>query len=304
MSDGNTPRYQLIGAAWVFSGAVLFSTKAVLVKLAYRHDVDSVSLLALRMLFALPLYLVIARWSNHGARRMPVERGLLWKTFGFGLMGFYLASFFDFLGLRYLSAGMERIILFLYPTLVLFLSAVFLGKRITPVQVGAVALSYLGVAIAFLGVDTQSMSNNFYLGGGLVFLSALTYAIYLMGTGELVPKLGTFRFTAYAMLAATVGVLTQQLVVNGFALFDFHPLVYLYGGLMGLFATVLPSFMFSEGIRRIGSGNAAIISSVGPFSTIVLEYLFLEERFGGWQWLGAVLVVSGVLLISLSKNRS
>lgn len=304
MSNANTQRYRLIGAAWVFSGAVLFSTKAVLVKLAYRYDVDSVSLLALRMLFALPLYLVIARWSNHGARRMPVARGLLWKTFGFGLMGFYLASFFDFLGLRYLSAGMERIILFLYPTLVLLLSAVFLGKRITPIQVGAVALSYLGVAIAFLGVDTQSMSNTFYLGGGLVFLSALTYAIYLMGTGELVPQLGTFRFTAYAMLAATVGVLTQQLVVNGFALAGFHPLVYLYGGLMGVFATVLPSFMFSEGIRRIGSGNAAIISSVGPFSTIVLEYLFLEERFGCLQWLGAVLVVSGVLLISLSKNRS
>jgi drug/metabolite transporter (DMT)-like permease len=228
---------------------------------------------------------------------------LLWKTFGFGLMGFYLASFFDFLGLQYLSAGMERIVLFLYPTLVLLLSALFLGKRIEPIQVGAVVLSYAGVAIAFLGMEAGAMTPSFYLGGGLVFLSALTYAIYLMGTGELVPQLGTFRFTAYAMLAATVGVLAQQLVWNGFDLFAFHPLVYVYGALMGVFATVLPSFMFSEGIRRIGSSNAAIISSIGPFSTIVLEYLFLEERFGGWQWLGAVFVVSGVLLISLSKNK-
>jgi drug/metabolite transporter (DMT)-like permease len=124
-------RYQrFIGSAWVFSGAVLFSTKAVLVKLAYRYEVDSVSLLALRMLFALPLYLLVANWANRGARRQVLDNNLLWKTGLFGLIGFYLASFLDFLGLQYLSAGMERIILFLYPTLVLVLSALFLGKRI------------------------------------------------------------------------------------------------------------------------------------------------------------------------------
>jgi drug/metabolite transporter (DMT)-like permease len=228
---------------------------------------------------------------------------LIWKTIGFGIIGFYLASFLDFLGLQYLSAGMERIILFLYPTIVLLFSAAFLGKRIEPIQIGAVLLSYAGVALAFWGADTSSGSESFYLGAGLVFLSALTYAIYLMGAGELAPQLGTFRFTAYAMLAATVGVLTQQALVNGFDLFGFPLMVYVYGLLMGLFATVLPSFMITEGIRRVGSGNAAIISSIGPFSTIVLEYLFLDERFGAWQWLGALLVVSGVLLISLSKNR-
>lgn len=304
MSEKMLRRYQLIGSAWVFFGAVLFSTKAVLVKLAYRYEVDSVSLLALRMLFALPLYLLVANWSNRGIRHQPLEKGVIWKTIFFGLVGFYLASFLDFLGLQYLSAGMERIILFLYPTLVLILSALFLGKRITPVQVGAVVLSYVGVSIAFLGADQATTTDSFYLGAGLVFLGALSYAIYLMGTGELVPKLGTFRFTAYAMLAATAGVLLQEGIVNGFQLFSFHPMVYVYGAIMGLLATVLPSFMFTEGIRRIGSGNAAIISSIGPFSTIILEYLLLDEYFGGWQWLGAVLVVGGVLLISLTKRRA
>jgi drug/metabolite transporter (DMT)-like permease len=220
------------------------------------------------------------------------------------LIGFYLASFLDFLGLRYLSAGMERIILFLYPTLVLVLSALFLGKRIGRVQIGAVLLSYLGIAIAFLGADTEAADlAEFYRGAVLIFLGALAFAIYLMGTGELVPRLGTFRFTAYAMLAATAGVLIQEAIVNGFQLLDFHPMVYVYGAIMGILATVLPSFMITEGIRRVGSGNAAIISSVGPFSTIFLEYLLLGEYFGGWQWIGAILVVGGVLLISLTKRQ-
>lgn len=295
----------LLAAALVFLGAILFSSKAVLVKLAYRHEIDSISLLALRFLFALPFYLAIA-WRGglrrSRAYRRPTRRE--WVQIAlYGVAGYYLASLFDFIGLLYVTASLERILLFIYPTLVLLISALFLHRPITRTQYGALALTYAGIAVAFSENLFIEGDAAFLLGAGLIFLAALTYAGYLIGSGHLLPRLGTWQYTSLAMSAAAVAVLIHHAITNQLALFHFAPPVYGYAFLMAVIATVLPSFLISEGIRVIGAGNAAIIGSVGPISTIALAYIFLDERLGPLQWGGTVLVIAGVVWISLKREK-
>lgn len=298
-------RQQLLAAVLVFIGAICFSAKAVLVKLAYRHEVDSISLLALRMLFSLPFFLLLAWWSTRRSQsRYERPRGYIWLYIILvGITGYYLASLFDFLGLQYIGASMERLILFVYPTLVVLISAIFFKQAISRDQYVALGLTYVGIALAFSQGLSLQEKTSFLLGGGLIFLSALTFAIYLVGSGRLLPRYGTLRFTSYAMMAASVAVLIHHGVTRQWALFNFARPVYELSFLMAVFATVLPAFLVSEGIRLIGAGNAAIIGSVGPISTIVLAYVFLDERLGIWQWIGAILVITGVLLISLRRQQ-
>lgn len=299
-----TRKQQLIAAALVFIGALCFSSKAVLVKLAYRYDVDSVSLLALRMLFSLPFFLLLAGWSaRRRGNRYEFPSGRAWLYLAvLGILGYYLASLLDFLGLQYIGASMERLILFIYPTVVVLILAVFFGQPITRDQYFALGLTYIGIALAFAQGLTLSGNTDFLLGSGLVFLAAVSFAAYLVGSGHLLPRYGTLQFTSYAMTAACIAILIHHGLSLRWQLFDFARPVYELSLLMALIATVLPAFLISEGIRLIGAGNAAIIGSVGPISTIVLAYLFLDERLGVWQWAGAALVITGVLLISLRRR--
>ena len=301
----NIASTNLIGALFVFAGAIFFSAKAVFVKLAYRYAVDSVSLLTLRMLFALPFFVAILLWIERRERKQPSpwQPGDARWIILLGFLGYYLASFLDFSGLQYISASMERLILFIYPTLVVLLSAIFFKKPIERRQFPALALTYLGVGMAFAeGIQLQT-NGPFVLGAGLVFLSALTYAIYLIGSGELLPRLGTWRFTAAALIVAASSVLIHHGLLYKWRLFHFDAAVYQLAFAMALLSTVLPAFLVSEGIQRIGASNAAIAGSVGPISTIVLAYIFLDERLGPWQWTGTLLVIGGVLVITLGKRR-
>lgn len=298
-------------ALLVFVGAVCFSTKAVFVKLAYQYDVDSISLLALRMAFSLPIFLSIAWWSNRDQKNNYQMQPKDWfYTLVLGAMGYYLASLLDFLGLQYVTAGMERLVLFTYPTLVVIISAIFLKQKIFKIHYIALSLTYIGIGIAFfehLNADPHSIfdtDNHFMYGAMLVFAAALAYAIYLVGSGSILPRLGTVRYNSLSMSAAGVAVLIHHAIVNQLALFDFVPEVYYYGIAMALISTVIPSFMIAEGIRIIGATNASIIGSVGPISTIILAYIFLGERLGWWQWGGTMLVIVGVLLISLQKGKT
>lgn len=300
-----TRRQQLIAAALVFSGALCFSAKAVFVKLAYQFGVDSISLLALRMVFSLPLFLILAWWSlrkKQSAYTAPTRREWIYIAL-LGVMGYYLASMLDFLGLQYIGASLERLILFVYPTMVLLISAVLFKQAIHQDQYIALVLTYVGVALAFIGGIKFNDRQDLFLGSGLIFLSAFVYACYLIGSGRLLPKVGTLRFTSYAMISASVGVLIHHGLLYQWRLFHFAPEVYQLSIVMAVLSTVLPAFMISEGIRLIGAGNAAIIGSVGPISTIVLAYIFLGERLGLWQWVGAALVITGVLWISLRKQK-
>jgi drug/metabolite transporter (DMT)-like permease len=289
----------------VFLGACGFSAKAVLVKVAYRYyPIDSVSLLTLRMLFSVPFYVVIALVLNRQRPPVPLSSRDWGAIAAVGITGYYLASFLDFWGLQYVTASVERLILFSYPTLVVVLSALFLGKRISAMQGIALLLTYLGMAVAFADDLAGGHSPGLATGALLIFLSALTYALYLIGSGELIPRVGALRFTCYAMLASAGATFAHCALANGFNLFGFPAHIYWLSFWMAIGSTVIPTFLVSEGIRRIGPGDAAIIASVGPIITIVLGYVWLGETVGVLQLLGTLLVLAGVLLITWRGTKT
>lgn len=298
-----TYRSYLYGAILVLIGSIFFSTKAVIVKLAYQYEVDSVSLLALRMLFSLPVFLVVGWWNY---RQRPAVKPILkvhwWKVVILGICGYYLASLLDFWGLQYITASLERVGLFIYPTIVLLLSALFLKKRIQLRQVLALSITYLGIGIAFWTSLQDDQQVDIVRGGILVFSAAAVFAVYVVGSGELLRPIGTKIYNSLAMTSAAFAILTHHYFVNGLELTGFHPHVYQYAMLLALVGTVIPSFMVAEGIRLIGANNSGLISSIGPISTIVLAYLFLGETLSILQWLGTLLVIGGVLLIVFWKN--
>lgn len=299
-----TRRAYVIAAITVFVGAIFFSSKAIFVKLAYQYEIDSVSLLTLRMAFSFPLFLAIGFWSFRKKSNQIYQlnkHDWLW-TIMLGLCGYYIASLFDFLGLQYISASFERIILYLYPTIVLLISFFLFHSKIKKVHVLALLLTYVGVGIAFYENFQTSEENDIIYGTSLVFGAALTYAIYLVGSGRLLPKIGTFRYNSISMSAACLGIFIHNISLHGFNLLEFAMPVYWISLAMAMIATVIPSFMMAEGIRVIGSSNAAIIGSIGPISTIGMAYLFLGERLGWLQWVGTFFVIAGVLLITLQKK--
>jgi drug/metabolite transporter (DMT)-like permease len=296
----------LKGAILVFIGAVLFAGKAVLVKYNYIHyHVDTVPLLVLRMGFALPFYIVILLIEKNKTSTVAVSlttRQWLWML-ALGIVGYYLASLFDFWGLNYVSAGIERLILFLYPSIVLIISAVFLKKKIVRIQYIALFITYLGVVCTFVPDIKIGIQHNLIIGSALIFLSAFTYALYLIGSGELIPKIGTIRFTSYAMIISTIVVILHHLFTVHGSLFNYQKEVYYLSFTMAVFCTVIPSFFISGGIKLIGSGNASIIGSVGPIATIIMASIFLDELFTGWQLTGTIIVLAGVLMISWKGNK-
>ena len=290
-----------LGIFLALLGVVLFSTKAIFVKLAYSHGVDTISLLLLRMLFAMPVYVFVLVFLRTKPTMSIQRKDYVWLFF-FSFVGYYIASYFDFIGLKYIKAGLERVVLFVYPTLVLLISRLFLKVKITKVQLWAILLTYIGVCIAFFN-ELSYEGSAVFTGVVFVFLSALTYAMYLVGSGWLLPKFGVLRYTSYAMLVATFCVLVHYFSVATTSLFVFVPEVYYLGVGMALFSTVIPSFLVSKAIALIGSGNFSIIGSVGPITTIILANLFLNEQFFVPQIIGTTIVILGVLLLSRSELK-
>lgn len=287
--------------ALVAFAAVAFSAKAILVKLAYRHGTDPVTLLALRMGFSLPLFAAIAWWSGrdgHAGRLSGRDRVTI---VGLGLLGYYGASLFDFLGLQYISAALERLVLFLYPTIVVLIAAVFFGRRITRRDVAALALSYVGIGLVFVN-DLRGDQPHVALGAFWVLLSAICYAVYLVGNGRMVRRMGSVLFACLASIVACLGVLAHFAAARPVAHLWTQPApVYPLAVGMAVFSTVLPVILMSEGIRRIGASHASLVGTVGPVATIFMGAWFLGEPITVVQLAGAALVVAGVLLISLAK---
>ena len=282
-------------------GVVLFSSKAVMVKLAYRYQVDAVTLLTLRMLYSFPFYVLIAYlYRKHIKTEALHSKHWFWLLF-FGMIGYYLASLFDFIGLQYIKASIERIILFLYPTIVLLINRVFLKAPITKTQLIAIFLTYLGVVITFSG-ELDVSGDDLYLGAGLVFLSAITYASYISGSGWLIPKFGVMRFTAFSMMIACVCVFIHFLIVGQNSLFGLDWQVYILAIAIAVIATVIPSFLVSMSIQLISSSNFSIIAAVGPISTILLAALILGERLTLLQLFGAMITIVGILFVSRKKT--
>lgn len=283
-------------------GIILFSSKAVMVKLAYQYQVDALSLLLLRMLFSFPFYITIAIiYSRKESQNIITKNDYAWVLF-FGIVGYYLSSYFDFLGLHYIKASLERIILFLYPTIIIALNKIFLKKPITSVQALAIFLTYLGIFIAFFG-EVVISGNDTYLGGFFILLCAITYAIYLAGSGWLIPKFGVVKFTSYAMIVSCFCVFLHFGLFSKVNIFGLEREVYWLGFLIAIFATVIPSFLVSESINRINSSNFAIIAGFGPISTIILAGIFLNEVLTLLQLFGAMVVIFGILLVSVKKKN-
>ncbi|MCX8490532.1 MAG: DMT family transporter, partial [Cyclobacteriaceae bacterium] len=285
-------------------GAILFSTKAIFVKLAYRDtNIDAVTLLAWRMIFSIPFFIGAAFAASRQRTniKFTIKEWVLIAIIG--CMGYYISSLLDFLGLQFVSASIERLILFIYPTLVLIMTAIFFRVKIKPLQWLAVTITYAGLAIAFFSEATaQNVENaNFFKGTAFIFTCAFTYAAYIVGSGRLIPKVGASKFNSYAMSFASVAVLAHFFVTSEVSLWHLPALVYLYGFLMAVFSTVLPSYLIAAAIARIGSGNVAVVGSVGPVSTIILAFFFLGEQITIWQIIGTVLILIGVLVIGKQK---
>lgn len=272
-----------------------------MVKLAYQYDIDAVELLLLRMVFALPFYIIIAFLKKPKNPDQIKNRDYLWVFF-FGFVGYYLASYFDFLGLKHIKASMERIILFIYPTLVLLISRIFLKKAITKPQVIAILITYIGIIITF-SQELEISGDGVIIGGSLVFLSALTYATYLAGSGWLIPKFGATTFTSYAMIVSCTGIIMHYFLFRRTDLTSYELEVYLLSLAMALVSTVIPSYMVSAAIKTLGAPNFSIIGSLGPISTIILANIFLDERMTSIQIIGTVVVIMGIIVISRSKAK-
>jgi drug/metabolite transporter (DMT)-like permease len=296
-------RARLTGALYCSIAAIAFSGKAVIIKLAYRHGVDAVTLLALRMLFSAPLFVALAWVSGRRAPAPPVARNDLWAIVALGIVGYYLSSYFDFVGLQYITAALERLVLFLYPTFVLLLSALLFGRRISARDVLAVAISYVGIAVVFMN-DLRTQPGNVVAGSLWVLASALLYATYLLGSGRLVERVGSIRFACYAGVVSCVAVVAHFLATRDWHLIASQPApVYGLSILMAAVSTVLPIVLTSEGIRRIGASHASIVGSVGPVATIFLGFVFLGEPITFVQLSGAALVLAGVLIVSLHARK-
>jgi drug/metabolite transporter (DMT)-like permease len=299
--QASAARTRLLGALLVFVSGVAFSTKAVLVKLAYRQGIDSVSLLALRFGFSAPFFaMAVFAGRLRGKRPVPLTGRDRLSIVGLGVLGYYLASLCDFVGLRYISAGLERLILFIYPTLVVVIETWLFKTRLGRRQVLALVITYAGIALAFRG-ELGNYGSDVPRGAAWVFGCALTYALYLLGAGRMVPKLGSQRFTALALLAATGAVLVHALLAKA-QILGLPAAAYGIGLVMALLATVLPAFLLARGIALIGSGPAAIISTVGPVSTILLAYFFLQEPLSLTELAGTALVIFGATLVAWGKS--
>ncbi|GAB4002586.1 DMT family transporter [Spirosoma daeguense] len=287
-----------LGAFLVFLAAFCFATKGILIKLAYQYPIDSITLLTLRMLFSLPFYLGVILSGIRKGQPVPALSFRQWGVLALlGITGYYFASFFNFLGLVYITASLERIVLFVYPTFVLLMNAVGFGRRITLLQVIALILTYTGIVIAFRGNIETSAQKDVMLGVFWVVLSGVVYAIYLVGSDRMIAKIGTRQFTCYAMIAATIPTVVHCFVHNGLQINGFPTPVYLLSIGMAIFVTVIPTFMIAEGIKRIGSGNASIIASIGPIFTIILSTYILQETISFEQIIGTLFVLTGVFLI-------
>ena len=280
------------GLLLALAGATAFGGKAIIVKLAYRHGVDAVTLVMLRMLLALPLFLVLAWWAGRGREPLTARD---WRVVvGLGFCGYYLASFLDFAGLQYISASLERLILYLNPTLVMVLGWMLFNRRVTRRQLGAFAISYAGILVVF-GAELSLEGSDVLLGSALVFGSALSYAIYLVYSGQEVQRLGSLRLTGLATSVACVLCIGQYVVLKPLgSVLELPAPVWWLSVLNALACTFAPVVMVMMAIERVGASVAAQAGMVGPVFTILLGVLLLGEPFSVWVAVGTALVMAGV----------
>ena len=296
-----------LGSIFALGAAFLFSTKAIFIKQAYALSplVDGTVLLALRMCSALPFFLLLC-WMNRHHNRNIAGKDWGWLVIA-GLIGYYFSSWLDFAGLMYISASLERIILFLYPTLTVIATSFIYKQKLNFKTIIAIGLSYGGTVIVMLQEQsTVPHEGNFWLGASLVFASAVCFALYLLMTPRLIEKFGSWNYTGLALSIACIGTLTHFMIATPQPIQLISQLpsqVIWYGVALGLFVTVLPTILIAQSISRLGAAQSAMIGSIGPILTIILAVALLGEHMNAIQWLGCLLNIIGVMMITLSKKK-
>jgi drug/metabolite transporter (DMT)-like permease len=288
----------IAGLAIAVAGAVLFSTKAVVAKLLYRYHIDAVTLIAFRMLFSFPVFAGVAIWKMRTGPPLLVRDR--WRLLGLGLIGYYLSSYLDFLGLQYISVGLERLILFLTPTFVLMMTALFLKRRIGRVEWAALGVSYGGIVLVFVH-DLAGGAGSTVTGSLFVLGSAVSYALYLLGTGEMVRRIGSLRLVAYAMCVSSAACIGQFFLLRPASLLVQPWPVYGLSLVNGIFCTIFPVFMTMAAVQRIGAASASQAGMIGPVSTLFLGWALLGEPITAVQLAGTGLVLAGIYMLSLKK---
>ena len=303
--------YRAWGLLFAFGGAVGFAFRPLLVKLSYAaHPVSPETLLFLRMALTLPFFLAVAIWLARRRSTVQTPRPSLtgrdWATVaGLGFVGYYLASFLDMLGLQYVGAGIGRLIGFLYPTIVVVLSLLFLHKRPTRRELAALVTCYAGIALVVSDQISANPQDRLFLFGVLLcLLNAICYAVYLVAGSQLTRRIGSMRFTAYTMIAATIPAVVQFVLLETRQSLELPAQVWWYMLMLVTFATILPVFMVAEALKRIGANHFALIGAIGPVVAVIAGAIGLEEPVTLIQVAGSVLVISGVLLVSLKPKAA
>ncbi|MDB5872582.1 MAG: putative transporter [Ramlibacter sp.] len=299
MSDSHD-RGLLPGLMLAVAGSIAFSGKAIIVKLAYRYGVDAVTLIMYRMLFALPIFALMAWWAGRGK---PALSGRDWLgVLGLGVSGYYLSSFLDFAGLQYISAAFERLILYLNPTLVMLLGWLLYRKTFGRAQLAGMAISYCGVVLVF-GHEVRVQGGQAALGALLVFGSAVSYAVYLVYSGQLVKRLGSLRLVGLATTVACLCCLLQFALLRPWSMAAaVAPQVVWLSVLNATLCTAVPVLLVMMAIERIGPALSAQTGMVGPLSTILMGVLILGEPFTAWIAAGTVFVITGIFVFSRAKS--
>jgi drug/metabolite transporter (DMT)-like permease len=293
---------RLTGVLLALGGAMAFSGKAIIVKLAYRYGVDAVTVIMYRMLFALPIFLAMAWWAGRGK---PALTGRDWLgVVGLGFSGYYLSSFLDFVGLQYITASLERLILYLNPTLVLLLGWLLYGRRWSRVQVAGMGISYAGVVLVF-GQEVRLEGSNVALGALLVFVSTISYAIYMVYSGQLVQRLGSLRLVGWATSVACVLCIVQFLLLRPLSVaLTVAPEVVWLSLLNAVLCTAVPVLLVMMAIERVGASVTAQTGMIGPVSTIMMGVWLLGEPFTAWVAAGTVLVIAGIFVFTRGATIS
>ena len=296
-----TPSYRTWGLLFALAGTIAFAFRPVLVKLGYQfHPISATTLLFLRMTLSLPFFLAMGIWFRAGP---AISRRDWLGIVGLGFLGYYLASLLDFLGLQYVSAGLGRLIMFLYPTLVVLLSAIFLRKPPTGKEIAALFITYAGVALVLsqqLGAGPEQ--QLFLFGALLIFSSSMCYAVYLVAGSQLVQRVGSIRFTAYTMIVSAFPAIVQFCVLESPAALDLPGRVWAVIAALVLLCTVLPVFLAAEALKRIGAKHFALIGALGPLTTVIADFALLEGALSAAQLVGGALIVSGVLLVTVKRS--
>jgi len=294
------PARLLPGLVLAVTGAIAFSAKAIIVKLAYRHGADAVTVIMLRMLFALPIFVLMAWWASRG--KAPLSPRDWLSVIGLGFCGYYLSSFLDFAGLQYVSASLERLILYLNPTLVMLLAWSLYRKKVTRLQVGGMALSYCGVVLVF-GQELQLAGRQTAMGAALILASAVSYAVYMVYGEQLVKRLGALRLVGLATSVACVFAVVQYPLLRPLGtIAGIAPQVIWLSLLNATLCTAVPVLLVMMAIERIGPALSAQSGMVGPLATIMMGVVILGEPFTAWIAAGTVLVIAGIFVFSQASR--